>query len=108
MAQSDDIAVLAEVLVRMHQRGALAENIRQQRGLPASAIGKASGVTAEMIYSWERGLSQPTTAQALQWLRTLHQLAPDHVVGHARSAAAEAEQNAAQRAAQAAEPAVDW
>ncbi len=108
MAQSDDIAVLTEVLVRMHQRGGLAENIRQQRGLPASAIGKAAGCTPEMIYSWERGLSQPTTAQGLQWLRTLHQLAPDHVVGHARSAAAGARQNAAQRAVQAADEAVDW
>ena len=50
----------------------------------------------------------PTTAQALQWLRMVHQLGPDPVVSHARSAAADAERQAAERAAAVPGKAVDW
>ena len=106
MAQSDDIATLAEVLVRMHQRGGQAASIRQQRGLNASAVGKACGVTASQIVTWESGTAQPTTAQALQWLRTLHQLAPDFSVAQARSMAAERE--AAETRQVPAETPVEW
>ena len=106
MAVADDITRITAILVRMVQGGPAAV-LRQQRGLTASAIGKACGASASQVYSWESGTSQPTTQQALAWLTSLHEMAPSPIVGGNRSAAAEAERQAAERAAQA-EPAMDW
>lgn len=77
MAQSDDIARLTEILVRSHQGSSgKAARLRQASGLSASEIGKACGASPDQIYSWESGVSQPTTGQALAWLSVVYEHLP--------------------------------
>lgn len=106
MAIADDITRLTAIMVRQVQGGPAAL-LRQQRGLPASAIGKLCGASADQVYAWESGISQPTCQQGLAWLIALYETVPTAVVAMNRSSAAEAKRNAAERAAQTAET-VDW
>ena len=104
MPGSDDISRLAAIQVRQHQ-GGKAERLRQQRGLAASAIGKACGVSASLIYEWERGTLMPTTQQSLAWLTALYELTPNPATVMARAAAADLE---AAKAGDQAPEVVEW
>jgi hypothetical protein len=95
----DDIARLTAWQVAQIQDGPAA-SARQRCGLPASAIGKACGVGADVIYSWEQGLSDPTTQQGLAWLEFLRLHAPAFGVAAARSQAAQAAVAEAEKAKQ--------
>ena len=76
-SQSEDIARLTSIVVRQHQgTNGRAQLLRQKSGLSASQIGKAAGCSADQIYSWEQGTSQPTVSQALAWLAVLYEHIP--------------------------------
>lgn len=106
---SDDLELVAAILVAMHQDGTAA-NIRARRGLSAAAVAARAGASPEQVIAWERGLASPPTRQALAWLHALHQVAPSPVAASARSSAAEGERvTAANRELAAAAPTeADW
>ena len=106
---SDDVELVASILVAMHSDGTAA-NIRARRGLSAAAVAARAGASPEQVIEWERGLASPPTRQALTWLAALHQAAPSPVAASARASAADAERVTAadrERAAAAAVEA-DW
>jgi transcriptional regulator with XRE-family HTH domain len=69
---SDQVETLARVVVRMHQEGGRAAQLRQRAGLSASQLGKLAGVSAEVVYAWERRELEPSCRQALAWLGALY------------------------------------
>ena len=68
MAQSDDIARLAQIMCRDLVLSGRARQHRQASGLSLSDLGKASGATAEQVGLWEAGRATPSLAQSLAWL----------------------------------------
>ena len=70
---TDDILDLAEAVV-LGQSGKGRE-LRSRRGVPASAIGAACGVTASAITRWEIGERRPTGWPAIAWARLMRDLA---------------------------------
>lgn len=71
MPMTDDLSRLASIVTRDLVLSGRARAIRQQTGLSLSELGKASGVTAELVGLWESGKAAPTTQQALAWLSLL-------------------------------------
>jgi DNA-binding transcriptional regulator YiaG len=75
--QSEAIEQITKILIRQHiGPGGKAEALRHLSGLPASAIGKHCGVSAETVFAWEAGTVTPTTAEGLRWLATMYEIAP--------------------------------
>jgi transcriptional regulator with XRE-family HTH domain len=76
MTLNDDLARLASVVVRMLVADATPTRLRIVAGLDLSQVGKACGVSASVVGSWEEGLAQPTTQEALAWLTLLYDRQP--------------------------------
>jgi transcriptional regulator with XRE-family HTH domain len=101
MSLQDDLGRLVAWQFSQLQGGQLAA-MRQRSGMPASAVAKASGCTPDAYYSWEAGLSEPSTAQALAILDFYRLHSPNPGVKAARSQAAAAEAANAEQADRAA------
>lgn len=97
MSTTDDIGRLVAWQFSQIQGGELAAR-RQRSGLPASAVAKAAGCTPDQYYSWETGLSEPSTAQALAVFDFYRLHSPNPGVKTARSQAAAAEAARAEEA----------
>lgn len=72
MPLTDDVERLTAVMVRQHQRGGLAAQIRRESQLEASEIAKACGTSPDVVRAWEDGRAQPTTHEALAWLHLMY------------------------------------
>jgi DNA-binding transcriptional regulator YiaG len=68
---TDDTARLAMIQVRLLVMDGSVQRFRALAGLSHGQLGKACGVTAAEVDSWERGVSEPTPGQALSWLDAL-------------------------------------
>ena len=83
----DDVGRLVAWQFSQLQGGELAA-LRQRSGMAASAVAKAAGCTPDQYFSWESGLADPTTAQALAIMDFYRTYAPNMGVRTARSQAA--------------------
>ena len=68
---TDDTARLAMIQVRLLVMDGSVQRLRQITGLTHGQLGKACGVTGEQVDAWERGIAEPSAAQAIAWLDTL-------------------------------------
>jgi hypothetical protein len=64
---TEDIGRVVRIFVRMLVLHGWALTYRQCSGLSLGDVGKACGTTADMVRSWELGISEPTVAQAIAW-----------------------------------------
>jgi transcriptional regulator with XRE-family HTH domain len=76
MPLTDDITRLTSVVVRMLVAEGTPTRLRQRTKLDLSQVGKACGVSASVVGSWEDGVAQPTTQEALAWLTLLYDRQP--------------------------------
>jgi len=75
MNQSEQIAALTSLVVKLHRQHGEAARLRLAAfgsTDSVSPLAKLCGTTPEVVRAWETGALEPTTTQALQWLTTLY------------------------------------
>ena len=76
MALVDDVQRLTGILVHLLVADGRTIGLRQRAKLDLGQVGKACGVSASVVGSWEDGIAQPTTQEALAWLTLLYDRQP--------------------------------
>jgi len=77
VSQSDDIASLVAFQVFLLARTGQAEQLRRAGfGADTGRLAKMVGATPAQIFAWERCDLEPTTGQALAWMRALQAAQP--------------------------------
>ena len=76
MALVDDVQRLTGILVHLLVADGRTVVLRQRAKLDLGQVGKACGVSASVVGSWEDGIAQPTTQEALAWLTLLYDRQP--------------------------------
>jgi hypothetical protein len=77
VSQGDDIASLVAFQAWLLARSGQAEQLRRAGfGADTGRLAKLVGATPAQVFAWERCELEPTTGQALAWMRALQAAQP--------------------------------